>query len=193
MNLDEMIIAVYCTVDDAVKQLLPQLPQGRLRQSGPPPLLSESEVLTIEVMGLFLGHAQDSATFHSVRRHHRALFPALAQVHRTTYTRQSANLWRLKHLVNQHLVNQLPYHAHLHFLDSVPLPVCRSAVLPAPRSVAASTAKMPWDFSPAMATIMWLARPSTVSACTCKSPFPAWCGVWCSHPLMWLMSQPRPT
>ena len=127
MNLDEMIIAVYCTVDDAVKQLLPQLPQGRLRQSGPPALLSESEVLTIEVMGLFLGHAQDSATYHYVRRHHHALFPVLSQVHRTTYTRQSANLWRLKEQVWQHLVNQLPHHAHLHFLDSVPLPVCRFA------------------------------------------------------------------
>ncbi len=127
MNLDEMIIAVYCTVDDAVKQLLPQLPQGRLRQSGPPPLLSESEVLTIEVMGLFLGHAQDTATFDLFRRQHHTLFPVLPQVHRTTYTRQSANLWRLKEQVWQHLVNQLPHHAHLHFLDSVPLPVCRFA------------------------------------------------------------------
>lgn len=122
-----MIIAVYCRVDDAVKQLLPQLPQGRLRQSGPRPVLSESEVLTIEVMGLFLGHAGDKATFDLFRRHHRALFPALSQVHRTTYIRQSANLWRLKEQVWQHLVNQMPHHPHLHFLDSIPLPVCRFA------------------------------------------------------------------
>lgn len=124
MNLDEMIIAVYCTIDDEMKQLLPQLPKSRVRQSGPAPLLSDSEVLTIEVMGLFLGHAHDKATFDYFRRHHPVLFPALAGVHRTTYTRQSANLWRVKEKVWQALVKALPQHAALHFLESVPLPVC---------------------------------------------------------------------
>lgn len=145
MNLDTMIIVVYCTIDDAMKQLLPQTPRGRWRASGPSPTLSDSEVLTIEVVGLFLGHAQDKATFDYFRRHHRALFPALGSLHRTTFTRQSTNLWRVKERVWQHLVRQLPQHGALSFLDSVPLPwtpcLCQCAALPAPPFAAASTVR----------------------------------------------------
>ena len=77
MNLDTMIIAVYCTIDDEMKRLLPLLPQGRVRQSGPQSTLSDSEVLTLEVVGLFLGHAQDKTTFDYFRGHHLGWFPAL--------------------------------------------------------------------------------------------------------------------
>lgn len=41
------LIAVFCFVDDWLKG-------KRLRQCGPKPTLSDSEVLTIEIMGAFL-------------------------------------------------------------------------------------------------------------------------------------------
>ncbi|MCH8870308.1 MAG: hypothetical protein IIC85_11400, partial [Chloroflexi bacterium] len=62
MDLDSFIITVFCLVDDAMKEIL----QGRrLRQRGPNPTMADSEVLTMEVVGEYLGlsdFGRDSAT-----------------------------------------------------------------------------------------------------------------------------------
>ena len=48
MDLDSLIVIVFCLIDD-------RLDGERIRQRGPKPKLSDSEVLTIEVVGDFLG------------------------------------------------------------------------------------------------------------------------------------------
>ena len=50
----------------------------------------------MEVVGEFLGLDQDAAIYRYFRRHHPGWFPALLRVHRTTFTRQAANLWVVK-------------------------------------------------------------------------------------------------
>jgi len=93
MDLDTFIITVFCEVDD----MLPSLLGGkRFRSRGPDPTLSDSEVLTIEMVGEFLGLDQDKVIFDYFRCHYSHFFPALLQIHRTTFTRQAANLWALK-------------------------------------------------------------------------------------------------
>ena len=58
MDLDPFIIAVFCWIDEA----LPQETGGRrIRQRGPAPVLDDSEVLTMELVGEYLGLTQDSA------------------------------------------------------------------------------------------------------------------------------------
>lgn len=58
MHRDELIITVFTLIDD----LLPIVTGGqRLRQRGPQPTLADSEVLTIEAVGSFLGFTQDRA------------------------------------------------------------------------------------------------------------------------------------
>ena len=52
MDLDDFIITVFCFVDDALKQCLDG---ERLRRRGPSPTLADSEVLTMEVVGEYLG------------------------------------------------------------------------------------------------------------------------------------------
>ena len=48
MDLDDVMIAVFCIVDEAV----PRVTDGqRLRQRGPRPILADSEVITMEVVG----------------------------------------------------------------------------------------------------------------------------------------------
>ena len=37
MNLDDLIIAIFCEMDDAMTQCLQQLPKARLRQRGSAP------------------------------------------------------------------------------------------------------------------------------------------------------------
>src|SRR5262245_34033535 len=93
MNLDDLIITCFCWIDE----MTPTITRGqRLRQRGPLPQLADSEVLTMEVVGTYLGLSQDKALFAYFQQHYRHFFPALAGVHRTTFVRQAANLWAVK-------------------------------------------------------------------------------------------------
>jgi hypothetical protein len=124
MDLDTFIIAVFCRIDEAVPRVL----NGqRLRQRGPCPRLMDSEVLTMEVVGEYLGLEQDSALFAYFRRHYAHFFPALRTLHRTTFVRQAANLWRLKERLWQQVLDQIPHDPAFAILDSLPLPVCQFA------------------------------------------------------------------
>ena len=124
MDLDEFIVEAFCTVDDALKAL----PAGRLgRQRGPAPTLADSEVLTLEVVGEFLGLDQDTAIYRYFRRHYGHFFPALQRVHRTTFVRQAANLWATKEWLWQAVLDQVPHDPVFALVDSFPLPVCQFA------------------------------------------------------------------
>ncbi len=124
MDLDAFIIAVFCLMDDTLKTLF----SGKsLRQRGPAPSLSDSEVLTMEVVGEFLGLSQDTALYRYFRQHYRHFFPGMARVHRTTFLRQAANLWEVKEQVWQHLLGSIQYDPTFALVDSFPLPVCQFA------------------------------------------------------------------
>jgi Transposase DDE domain len=124
MDLDALIVTVFCLVDDALATLLDG---RRLRRRGPQPLLADSEVLTLEVVGEFLGFDREKAIFAYFRRHYPHFFPALGHVHRTTFTRQAANLWQLKARLWRHVWRGLELDRRLSLIDSFPLPVCRFA------------------------------------------------------------------
>ena len=128
MDLDTLIITAFVTIDDALNAtLLARLGSERLRQRGPQPLLADSEVLTIEAVGAYLKLEQDQEVFAYFRRHLIHLFPALAQVGRTTFVRQAANLWRVKEQVWQALCAQVLHDPQVSLVDSFPVPVCRFA------------------------------------------------------------------
>jgi len=135
MDLDSFIITVFCHMDDAFRRCLSQLGEmgvahSRLRQRGPRPALWDSEVLTIEVVGQYLGLSQDKAIFDYFRTHYSHFFPALAHLHRPTFTRQATNLWKVKEQVWLYFVEQTNHDERLAFVDSFPLPVCRFARAP---------------------------------------------------------------
>ena len=81
MDLETFITAVFCLADDFVRDLTRA---GRLRRRGPEPVLADSEVLTIEAVGEFLGLDTDQALHAYFRRHFAEFFPGLRTVHRTT-------------------------------------------------------------------------------------------------------------
>ncbi len=124
MDLDSLIVTVFCLVDDA---LAAELAGRRLRQRGPRPALADAEVLTMEVVGEFLGLDQERQMFDYFRRHYGHFFPALRSLHRTTFTRQAANLWQVKARLWQQLLRGLQLDRRLSLIDSFPLPVCRFA------------------------------------------------------------------
>jgi hypothetical protein len=118
MDLSTFIVAVFCLIDEHLKDL------GRLRARGPAPTLCDSEVLTIEVVGEFLGLDEDTRLFAYFRRHYAHFFPNLLRVHRTTFARQSANLWKAKELLWQRLLADTPHDRGFALCDSMPLPAC---------------------------------------------------------------------
>lgn len=120
MDVTTFMITVYCYIDDWLKE-------KRVRQRGPQPTLSDSEVLTMEVVGEFLGMDDESALYRYFRWHWGGWFPRLLEVNRTTYTRQMANLWRVKEMLWQGLLQHIQYDPHLAFVDSFPVPVCHFA------------------------------------------------------------------
>jgi hypothetical protein len=124
MDLETLIIVVFCIADDFVRELC----RGRrLRQRGPAPTLGDSEVLTIEIAGEFLGLDTDRGLHAYFRRHFSHLFPGLHTVHRTTLLRQAANLWAVKHALWQQLAAMTRHDPAVTLIDSLPVPVCRFA------------------------------------------------------------------
>jgi hypothetical protein len=124
MDLDTLIITVFCWIDEA----LPAIQAGqRLRPRGPAPVLDDREVLTMEVVGAYLGLTQDTALFAYFRRHWAHFFPALRRVHRTTFVRQAANLCGIKERLWQHALTHIPHDPTFALIDSFALPVSQFA------------------------------------------------------------------
>ena len=122
MDLTTFLVTVFCLIDDWLAG------QGqRLRRRGPQPILADSEVLTIECVGEFLGIDTDTGLYEHFRRHYRDWFPALGRIHRTTFVRQAANLWMVKQRLYQHLLGQVQYDPAVSLVDSVAIPICRFA------------------------------------------------------------------
>jgi hypothetical protein len=160
MNRDELILACFCLIDD----VLPAVLEGqRLRQHGFAPKLRESEVITMEIVGSYLGYNQEKALFEYFLLHWNHFFPALLEVDRTTFVRQAANLWAVKEriwcLIRDNL---LPYDPSTAIIDSFPLPVCQFA-----RAPRCSRFKGEGGFGK---DHIASGRPSTAFACMLVSP-----------------------
>lgn len=121
MDLNTFIVTVFCLIDDWLKD------RQRLRQRGPAPKLSDSEVLTIEIAGEFLGIDTEKDLYAYFRRHYAQWFPVLEEIHRTTFVRQAANLWVLKEELWKHLLGRTHFDPEVSLIDSFPVPVCRFA------------------------------------------------------------------
>ena len=125
MNLDDFMITCFVLIDEMV----PTVTKGkRLRERGPIPKLADSEVITREIVGTYLGLSQDQEVSDYFRRHYGQFFPEMARVDRTTFVRQAANLWAVKErlwcLIRNSLLLCDPTVA---IVDSMPFPVCQFA------------------------------------------------------------------
>jgi hypothetical protein len=124
VNLDTFIVNVFCWIDDIMKILYQE---QKMRERGAEPTLGDSEVLTIETVGEYLGLDQDQQIFKYFRSHFSHFFPNLRQIHRTTFVRQAANLWQAKEKVWQFITTLIRLDSHLAIVDSLPVPVCQFA------------------------------------------------------------------
>jgi hypothetical protein len=127
VDLNTFIVAVFYLTDN---WMLSQ--EEPVRRRGPDPKLSDSEVITMEIVGEFLGIDTDKGIYTYFKRHYRGWFPKLAEVHRTTFTRQAANLWKVKEKLWQHILRaefvlEGEDTQSLFMIDSFPVPVCKKS------------------------------------------------------------------
>jgi len=120
MPLDDFIINVYCLVDNMLRTLL----QGeRLRRRGFQPKLSDAEVITMDIVGEFIGQDTDKGIWYYFKSHWHDWFPGIGS--RSNFVKQSANLWRLKQHLQEGLSRALgAIGDDIHMADGFPMPVC---------------------------------------------------------------------
>jgi len=120
MPPQELLLVVFCTVDDELKAA-----GGPPRRPGPRPRLADSEVITIEIVGELWGIADDKAILRHFRAYHLREFPALARVDRTRFARHAADLCWTKRAIQRRLAARLGGPGAHWLVDSCPLPACR--------------------------------------------------------------------
>jgi hypothetical protein len=119
-SIEDFIIAVFCCVDD----LWTEITQGQsIRAKGFAPALSDSEVLTMEIVAEYQSIDTDKGMWQYFRRHWQPWFPGLGS--RSTFVRQAANLWQYKAVMQQFLASKLgAFSDELHLIDGLPIPLC---------------------------------------------------------------------
>jgi hypothetical protein len=123
MSIEDFIITVFCIVDDQLEKLL----QGKkLRKRGRYPKLTDSEVITMEIVGEFLGKDCDKSIWEYFKSHWSHFFPMIPD--RSNFVRQAANLHIMKRMLQERLAITLGALADsLHLIDGLPMPVCKFA------------------------------------------------------------------
>ncbi len=90
MEIYDFIVTTFVTVDDLIQEFF----LGReLRERGSLPKLSDSEVITMEMVGEYLGLDTDKGIYQYFKRHWLDCFSQLPD--RTNFARQCANLWKV--------------------------------------------------------------------------------------------------
>ena len=120
MSLEDFIIAVYCVVDDTLKNLI----EGQsLRKRGFQPGLSDSEMITMEVVAEFLGIDTDKGAWEYFVSHWKTWFPMVGS--RANFAKHGANLWQVTQQIQKEVAKQLGgFSDRLHLSDGFPVPVC---------------------------------------------------------------------
>lgn len=123
MSRENFIITVFCIIDDELEKILNGT---KLRKRGRNPGLCDSEVLTMEIVGEFLGIDSDKGIWTYFKTHWKHFFPTIPD--RSNFAKQAANLHVIKRLLQERLATSLGAYADtLHIVDGLPMPVCKFA------------------------------------------------------------------
>ncbi len=88
---EDFIIQVFCCIDDLLKQIQMIYPP---RTRGFAPKLSDSEIITMEIIGEYYGIDTDKGIWEYFRRYWQELFPKIGS--RSSFARQASNLYQYK-------------------------------------------------------------------------------------------------
>lgn len=117
-DLEELFIAVYVVVDDFYQQHVPETIKHR---PGPTSPFTDSEVITINLVGEMLGIDSEKSWVRFIRKNFRYLFPVLPK--RREFNRRHRCLWKVIDLLRWEIVMELGTDT-ICLVDSIPVPIC---------------------------------------------------------------------
>lgn len=122
MPIEEFIITVYLCLCKTYKEVTNDT---KIRKSGPNPKLSDEELLTMEVVGEFLGIDEDKKIWQYFKSCWSHYFPNIGS--RASFNKQATNLNNVKNKIYSMLKEQLIDSKEVSIADGVPIPVCKYA------------------------------------------------------------------
>lgn len=123
VSIEDLIITTFCFIDDELQQVI----KGEtLRRGGFEPQLTDSEMITMEIIAEFLNIDTDKGTWEYFCDHWLDLFPNLGS--RANFAKHAANLWRIKQMIQKNLAKKMgAFCDTIHLADGLPIPVCKFA------------------------------------------------------------------
>lgn len=120
-NLNDFIIGSYVIIDDIYKEVTPDYIKNRRNINDS--IISDSEIITISIVGELLMIPSEKAWLSFVKKNLRSLFPRTCD--RSRFNRTRRNLKDIILLIRERLFYLLGYSFEkTYIIDSMPIPVC---------------------------------------------------------------------
>lgn len=123
MPLQDYIINVFCLIDDLYFELFKN---AKIRKSGCAPILLDSEIITMLLVGEFLGMPENKKIWLHFKSNYLFYFPNLNGVKYKIFNKQATNLWHVIKIIHEKLLTKIGSW-DLYLADGFPLPVCHLA------------------------------------------------------------------
>jgi hypothetical protein len=122
MSEEDIIIFMYCSIEDLYEDLLKKS-QVKLRRRVYPPKLSDAEVIRMEIVVEYLKLDTDKGIWEYFKKHYLYLFPKLGS--RVNFVKQATNMWKVKQKLLMSLSQKMDANSDtLYITDGFPIPVC---------------------------------------------------------------------
>ncbi|OCL26218.1 transposase [Orenia metallireducens] len=123
-NLRDFITIIYVIIDDIYQEVTPT--HIKERRNIDKAILSDSEIITISIVGESLTIDSEKSWFNFVKKNLKDLFPEVC--HRTRFNRTLRNLHAVLDEIRKKLTLILNYqYDNYRIVDSMPIPVCEFA------------------------------------------------------------------
>ena len=120
-NLTDLFTNVFVIIDDIYKEIIPMSISNRRNINDSK--LSDSEIITISIVGELLTIDSEKALFSLLKREYKNLFPKLGD--RTRFNRTKRNLhWVISKIRDYISSFMQSYSNNIRIVDSMPIPVC---------------------------------------------------------------------
>ena len=123
MPLEDYIIHVFCLIDDLYQDLLLTC---KVRKSGYRPILADSEIISMLVVGELLGFSDNKKIWLYFKSHYLDYFPNLDYVRYKIFNKQATCLWHVIRIIHGKLLTKIGKWS-LYLADGIPFPVCHLA------------------------------------------------------------------
>lgn len=121
-DLKDFITVIYILIDDIYQEIIPTYIKERRNIKDA--ILSDSEIITISIVGKLLTIDSEKAWLGFCRRNLRDLFPKFCD--RTRFNRTRRALHAVIDEIRKQLTNILGYqNKSVRIIDSIPIPVCK--------------------------------------------------------------------